>query len=88
MVKWKTVFRKVRGRIIPIRVDATRRMQDDFVNIFEVQSARRAIKVPGADELAGAFLKTARKRAKLTGQNVAKRIASIQRLTGKVKNGK
>lgn len=73
----KTVFRRIGGRIVPIRV-STKLMsgvQDEFVNILEVQRARKAAKFGDLDIMGYTFLKTTKIRAKKTGALVARRIA-------------
>ena len=73
----KTVFRRIGGRIVPIRVSAKALVgvQDDFVNIMEVQKARKLLKFGKMDVLGYAFMKTATIRAKKTGALAARRIA-------------
>lgn len=74
-----TVFRKIAGRIIPIRVAARKFVQDEAVNIIEVQNARKAARFGGMDKLGGIFLKYTQQRAKKTGMAIAKRIARFKK---------
>lgn len=76
----KIVFRRIRGRIIPIRVQEGL-FQDDFVNIAEIQKARKQIKESKSafDRLQMSFMKGAKRRAKETGRGVARRIIALQK---------
>ena len=87
----KTIFKRIRGRIVPIRVSGlkSKPLQDEFVNIVEVRSARKTQRTrmtqkdPLGRMMEGIFNKGAKKRSKQTGKNIARRLARLNRVRKK-----
>ena len=73
----KIVFRRIGGKIIPIKI-ASKVMQTEYVTVREVQKARAAIKTTGADIMFGTYLRAAQKRSKIVGETIAKRISRFR----------
>lgn len=80
----KIVFRRVRGRIIPIKKRGGD-LPDELQNVIEVKKARRYFKKQGEtpDILGGTFLNYTRRNAKRAGKEIRKRIALMKRLNKK-----
>ncbi len=73
------IFRRIGGRIIPIKQIVKNVVQDERTTLIEVKRARLALKTTGLDRLGQAFLSTARERAKVAGTNIGKRIARFKK---------
>jgi hypothetical protein len=80
MGSMKTVFRRIGGRIIPIRVASTG-IPSEIQKIVHIQKARAfAASSKTFDEISGVFYAVAKRQAKETGAKIARRIARLRRL--------
>lgn len=75
----KLIFRRIRGKLVPIRMNVLGGAQDEVQNIKEIQKVRKMASFEQMDALGGAFLVTARKRAKETGAAIVRRIARLNK---------
>lgn len=88
MAGYKTVFRNIRGRIIPIR-ESLKERPSELQKVVHVQKAREALKFLGsaADfvdrKLTGAFYRSAVAHSKNAGKQISKRMARLKKM-GKI----
>jgi len=80
---FKTVFRRIRGRIIPIRVSTRRAAPDEDQKIAHIRNALKFLRdkpTPRDSRVAGVLFKLARRQSKETGQRIGKRIRKLKGL--------
>lgn len=78
---FKTVFKKIRGRVIPIRV-SNAGAPDEYQKVMHKQRAMAALKEPGEgakDLYYGKFYQLAKKQSKEAGSKIGMRIAKLAR---------
>lgn len=84
MSKFKYVFRKIRGKIIPVKVSLNN-APDDLEKIEHIRKAKKALdtitKKSGKNDkmFKGVFYNLAKKQSKKTGQDIARRIAKMKK---------
>lgn len=86
MKKLATVFRRIGGRIIPIRKRISGiGMQDEVDAVKETRRARRALRNLATESEAagrkmyGAFFKSTKARSLMAGRKISKRISRLSR---------
>lgn len=83
---FKTVFKRVRGRVIPIRVSSLG-APDEWQKINHAIRSRQYLKeaTQVGDKYGAMFVKKSLKDSKIVGQKIGQRISTIVRLMKKVK---
>ena len=82
---YKTVFRKIRGRVVPVRV-STNQSPDENQKIEHIRRALKSLrdeptKMGSAMDrkFQAVFYKIARKQSKETGARISKRISKLKK---------
>lgn len=78
MKKFVTVFRRIGGRIVPIRKAVKAGEPDEIQKVVHVRRARKYLKEDSPDKLGTAFWRTARKESKIAGDKIGRRIAKLK----------
>lgn len=84
---FKTVFRRIRGRIVPVRISLAGG-PDDIQKIMHVKKARSVLRgrKTATDvwdrKMEAAFYGIAKKQSKEVGSNIAKRLNKLRKKVG------